>query len=50
MTARKSKAIVVDASVLRSAGTTENPSSRLCREALLAMLDCGKSCTRLLGM
>jgi hypothetical protein len=36
---KTSKAIVVDASVLRSAGLTENPTSRLCREALQTMLD-----------
>jgi predicted nucleic acid-binding protein len=39
MKQRKSKAIVVDASVLRSAGLTENPSSIRCREALETIRD-----------
>jgi predicted nucleic acid-binding protein len=36
---KTSKAIVVDASVLRSAGLTENPSSIRCREVLETMRD-----------
>lgn len=39
MKQRNSKAIVVDASVVRSAGMTENPTSIHCREVLQTMLD-----------
>lgn len=39
MKPRKSKAIVVDASVLRSAGTTENPASIHSREILQTIMD-----------
>jgi hypothetical protein len=35
---KMSRRIVVDASVARSAGTTENPTSRHCRQFLAAML------------
>ena len=38
MKARKSKAIVVDASIARSAGMTEYPASLRCRETLQTML------------
>lgn len=39
MKPRRSKAIVVDASIARSAGLTENPVSMQCRQVLQTMLD-----------
>ena len=38
MTVRTSRLLVIDASVMRSAGETEDPVSRACREALLVIL------------
>lgn len=38
MTVRTSRLLVIDASVMRSAGETEHPVSSACREALLVIL------------
>lgn len=38
MTVRTSRLLVIDASVMRSAGETEDPVSAACREALLVIL------------